>query len=142
MDSLIERMKKYAELDAKRSDGEWRLVCPSHPNNDTKPKCWYVIKPYWGAICVPDMKSPQWPIQEHNMAFIASAPDMLTDLQATVRALEVARERLGLITANKHMIENGAMWAVLSPVAACKEFVALADETLGLINQTLGKAGV
>ncbi len=57
----------------------------------------------------------------NSKTFTNYGNDMLTDLQATVRALEVAREALEFYAENRSYI---------------------AEQALQLINQTIGKAGV
>ncbi len=124
MSTIQERMKKYAELDAKRTRGEWLA-------RDR----WVGVLNHVSYIAECRDQNGNWTIEPMplaNAAFIASAPSMFSDLQATVRALEVAREalercgRIGNILYRAYSGNAGKYGKELQELA----------------NQTLGKAGV
>ncbi len=143
--SLQERMKKYAELDAKRTQGEWyaKRYDDACYFEDGIPRDGWRLD---GVSYVPDYENPM--LSEHDCEFAASAPSMYTDLQATVRALEVAVYGLSdneLLPDIINVLRNGMPMEYFYRDALANNLEAVLNnqnKALQLINQTLGKEGV
>jgi len=95
--TITERMKKYAGLDAKRTQGNWYVWDEGERLNAA------VVndsKEGWDRV-ESDVTLIDWHENQNlsldDMPFLAAAPSMFTDLQTTMRALEVARNTLGYI---------------------------------------------
>ena len=122
--TLQERMKKYAELDAARTQGEWgtkvyEKICYAEDS---------VARDGWrleGVSYVPDYETPM--LAEYDCKFASLAPAIYTDLQATVRSLEVARDAL---TSLERTAGIASMREDPCRVKA-REAIQLIDQTLG-----------
>ena len=123
--SLTERMKKYAELDAARTKGDWKGVYSVMHDGDNAIEILMheTHNGYHLAILANE--------SDHDL--FASAPSMYTDLQTAMRALDKAKE---------YFLRIYAHWDNAGDLATSKygaEPALLADEGLKEINELLGE---